>query len=397
MRGSVYVNNGYWVFETRLPGEKERRKHGLCAPGATHAMRGDRPREMALAAAHRIWEAAARRERREAPGCSVSDLCDAYARHVDEYYKGSGEASACTCATRILREMFGALAVGELKHTDLVRVREAFVRHGYTRNTCNKYTRIITNRMMPWAFDEGLINATTKAEMAALMPLKRGRTEAQEGRRVHAASTEHIEAAQACMMPNTADMVDVHRLTGMRPGEICQMRWADIDESQTPWVYRPRHHKNEWRDQVRVVLIGPRARAILERHRDGEYPFSPIMATVERIAELRAKRTSPFYPCRNEKFSRADPHAVRKPGPCWNTATYSRTIRAACERAGIAVWSANQLRHSFATEVRRRFGLAAASAVLGHSQGARVTDRYSFEAAEDEIIAAARDAVEALG
>jgi len=51
----------------------------------------------------------------------------------------------------------------------------------------------------------------------------------------------------------------------------------------------------------------------------------------------------------------------------------------------------------FATEVRRRFGLEATRAVLGHSMGARITDRYSFEAAEDEIIRAASAAVEALG
>ena len=61
------------------------------------------------------------------------------------------------------------------------------------------------------------------------------------------------------------------------------------------------------------------------------------------------------------------------------------------------LWSANQLRHAFATEVRRKFGLEACRAVLGHSNGARVTDRYSFEAAEDEIIKAASVAVEALG
>ena len=48
-------------------------------------------------------------------------------------------------------------------------------------------------------------------------------------------------------------------------------------------------------------------------------------------------------------------------------------------------------------EVRRKFGLEACRAVLGHSMGARITDRYSCDALEDEIVEKASAAVEALG
>ena len=47
-RGSVVENNGYWCYAVKLPGEAKRRKHPLRAPGATAAMRTDRPREMAI-------------------------------------------------------------------------------------------------------------------------------------------------------------------------------------------------------------------------------------------------------------------------------------------------------------------------------------------------------------
>ena len=192
-------------------------------------------------------------------------------------------------------------------------------------------------------------------------------------------------------MPNTADMVKVHRLTGMRPEEVCSMRWADIDTSATPWVYRPASHKNAWRGQPRVILIGPKARAILERHRATEYPFSPVAAVYELMQHRREQASSPSRVCR------ADPHATRKPRDHWDTCSYTKTIKAACSRAGIAPWAANRLRHAFATEVRRSFGIDAARAVLGHSTGARVTDRYSMEAAEDEAIRTATPAVEVLG
>ena len=41
--------------------------------------------------------------------------------------------------------------------------------------------------------------------------------------------------------------------------------------------------------------------------------------------------------------------------------------------------------------------LARTRGVLGHYAGGRITDRYSFEAIEEEIIATAGPAVEALG
>lgn len=54
-RGSVYVNNGYWFLSVKLPGESKRKKYSLCAPGSDRVMRADRPKEMAIDAAHHVW------------------------------------------------------------------------------------------------------------------------------------------------------------------------------------------------------------------------------------------------------------------------------------------------------------------------------------------------------
>lgn len=254
----------------------------------------------------------------------------------------------------------------------------------------------IVKRMLTWALDEALIPAVVKAELTQVQMLKRGRSLAPERPPVREIADFIIEKTIEHMMPNTADMVRVHRLTGMRPCELCAMRWADIDTTQTPWVYHvpDAANKNEWRGefgQSRVVCIGPKARAILDRHRDAEYPFSPAAAVKELMAAKRAAAVSP------SRYCRAKAHAVRVPGERWRTDSYTGTIVAACRRAGIPAWGANRLRHAFATEVRRKFGLEACRAVLGHSMGAAVTDRYSFEALEDECIEKAAPAVEALG
>lgn len=390
-RGSVFDNNGYWYLLARLPGDTKRKKYPLCAPGATTAMRSDRPKEMAIEAAHRLWEGATRQHRVAPSSRTVDDICDAYLNHAVVYYRGGSEVHTVACALRSFRELFGSRQIAELIHTDMLAVRDAMMRRDLARKTINRYMCVLCNRLMPWALDEGLVRASVKAELSQVQPLKAFRTTARETPPIRPVTDDAVDAAIAVMMPNTADMVRVHRLTGMRPDEICNMRWQDIDQNCLPWVYRPSHHKNEWRNKPRAILIGPQAREILLRHKETEYPFSPVAAVYERMQAIRAAAVSPSHQ------DRKNPLAVRVPREHWDTGSYTQTIQDACDRAGIPRWSANQLRHSFATKVRRKFGIDATRAVLGHSIGLKITDRYSFEAAEDETIEKAAPAVEALG
>ena len=62
---------------------------------------------------------------------------------------------------------------------------------------------------------------------------------------------------------------------------------------------------------------------------------------------------------------------------------YGNAIATACKKAGVPKWTPNQLRHAGGTEVRNKFGLDYAQAVLGHSS-AKMTEIYakaSFEKA----------------
>ena len=291
-RGSVYVNNGYWYLDVRLPGEDRRRKRPLRAPGAKAAMRADRPREMAVEAAHRLWEEAVRQRRDEPSGRTVDDVCDRYVRHAYAYYAGGKEANTAAAALRTFREMFGSRPVSELVHSDVVAVRDAMARSGrYCRTTVNRYMHIITGRMLPWACDMGLVRPAVRVELSGVVPLRRGRSEAREPRPVRAVPDAVVDATAAAMVPSVADMVRVHRLTGMRPCELCCLKWSDVDESVTPWRYEPARNKNAWRNQPRVVCIGPKARAILGKYRGRERPFSPAAAVAEWMAAKRAAAT----------------------------------------------------------------------------------------------------------
>ena len=395
--GSIVDNHGLWYYSVKLPGERRRKMVPLRAPNSNHTMRTDRPRKMAEEAAARYWEEHTRQAVRHEPrGASVSELCAMWAAHCREYYPASSAPNA-VLDVRLFRDLYGGAAVAELTHTDMLKFRDALIRSGISRRTVNgRLWRV--KFMLGWALDEGIVTAAVKAELTQVKAVKRGRTSAPERRPVRPVDDATVAATVEHMMPNTADMVRVHRLTGMRPCELCAMRWSMIDTTRTPWVYTvpPDANKNDWRGELgvpRVVCIGPKARAILERHRGGgDVPFSPVRAMSEYIEAARARRKTPLY----GKKKGSEPHVPRDLGEQWNTRAYTHTIHAACRRAGIPVWGANRLRHTFATEVRRAFGLDAARAVLGHTEGC-VTDVYTFDAVADEMVERAAPAVEALG
>ena len=399
MQGTVYDNNGKWYYRVRFPGELKRKAHPLCAPGHDVAMSTDRPRELAVQAAWRMWEEHARPlPTTVVKSRTVEEVCAAYCEHAKTYYRRAdgtqtSEVKSVPLSLRPLREMFGATPVTALTHADMVSVRDMIASWGTcSRTTVNFYMARI-RRMWAWALDEGLVGATVKAELTQVQPLKPNRTKLREPVPVKPVGEDDLGKVLKVAPENFADMLRVHRLTGMRPEEVCAMRWEHIDTSSTPWIYRPPFFKTQWRGQVRAVLIGPKARKILSKYRGddfGGYPFSPARLIADGFRS----------PTKGEA-SRSDPKRASIPNKrgiaCWNTGTYCTAIRAYCNRAKATRWTPNRLRHSFATQVRREFGIAVAGCLLGHSMGMKITDGYSREAAVDEIVRTGRAAIESIG
>lgn len=89
----------------------------------------------------------------------------------------------------------------------------------------------------------------------------------------------------------------------------------------------------------------------------------------------RALRKSPVQPSQRDR-SKARPR--KKPGDQYTVSSYRRAIQVACRKAGVPCWHPHQLRHSAATDIRRRFGLEASRVILGHGD-VRATQIYSEE------------------
>jgi site-specific recombinase XerC len=154
-------------------------------------------------------------------------------------------------------------------------------------------------------------------------------------------------------------------------------------------VYRPAHHKLAHRGKTRSVAVGPKAQQILARFLPADpadYFFSPRRAVAALHAARTANRKTPKYPshmARNAaKRGKGRPHSN-----CYTADSYGRAVGRGVERCNadrarhnvpegahgpnlprIPHWHPNQLRHAHATEVRKRYGLEAAGASLGHSK-----------------------------
>jgi len=359
----------------------------------SEALGEGRSRDLAESVAWRIWEEAAKTERAQDTCKTLDDVAGRFGAWADTYYRRTDgqptrETANCEIALRPLRVAHGRKAIDGICYQDIWDTREELVRAGLNRTTINQRVGI-WKRFFSWALENRHCSPQTKSEVWAIASLKRHRSPAPEGSPTMPVKHRDVKAVLPFMSPTVRAMVSVQELCGARPGEVCQMRPCDIDQRRDVWVYRPQTHKTQHKDQVRVIAIGPRAQRAIMPYMDGpaEKPmFSPIIAMKE-----------------HGHMAPRDPAAERVPGESYSANNYGQAIRyaqKAARKAGVDVadWTANQLRHSCGTRVRRRFGPDAARAVLGHSAGsARITDRYTGTAIEQEFITAASRPMRVIG
>jgi integrase len=289
----------------------------------------------------------------------------------------------------------------------LTIVREAMIREGRPRVTCNAVVRTI-RRIFKWAACEGHVPPSVWHGLEVVAALKRGRTEAPEVAPVEEVPEEVVQATLPFLPPIVASMVWLQRWTGARPGEVCLLRPCDVDRSKDVWVFTPGHHKLDWREhaQPRRIPIGVEGQKVLMPYllrASTDYCFSPAEAESQRSRGRRQERKTPLYRSHVAcmKRNRKGKAAKRKPGACYTTASYRRAItraveaankgRVAAEQKPLPNWSPNQLRHLRAGELQQQLGIEAASAVLGHAS-LKTTEVYARRQLEIAI-----DATRKLG
>ncbi|MCC7085496.1 MAG: site-specific integrase [Pirellulales bacterium] len=351
---------------------------------------------------------------------TLAELIKRYRGHVVVHYTKNGrqtsEQHSIALALRPVRELYGNGFVGEFGPLALKAVRQKMLDAGHARTTINRGVHRI-RRMFRWGVENELVAPSVLQALEAVAALQKGKTEARETEPVAPVSDATVDATLPCLPSVVADMVCFQRLTGCRPAEVCLIRPYDVNVTGDVWTYVPAEHNTEHRGKRRTIFIGPRAQGILRPYllRDKEvYCFQPADSERKRLAVRHEARRVPL-----KYGNRPGTNRKRKPkraaGERYDVPSYRRAITRACEKAfGMPMelrdaagkilvqfprgeqreaerrrrmqaatewraancWSPNQLRHTAATELRKRFGLEAAQVVLGHS-AADVTQIYA--------------------
>ncbi len=355
---------------------------------------------------------------------TVAEVLAAYLDFAERHYadrdgRPTDEVRHLKTTIRHVRELYGGIPIREFGPLALKAVRQKFVERKWSRKTINARVERI-RRVIKWGVAEELVPPTVYQALSAVSGLQRGRTPARETDPIRPVDDAVVDATLDHLNRHVRGLVQFQRLTGCRPGEACSIRRCDIDRSGTVWIYRPADHKTAWKGKTRSIAIGPRAQELLREFfttEGGDYLFSPRMAVEEGIAARSAQRRTPLWPSHVSRNAskRIGQDRKRPPAERYNRLGYLTAITRACDRAFALPpeigprrkengksesrrewwsrlgqeakeevkrwrkahhWHPNQLRHAFATKVRRAHGLEAAQVLLGHSR-ADVTEIYA--------------------
>jgi integrase len=338
------------------------------------------------------------------PSLSVNELILRYYRFACSYYVKNGqptsEVATIKQALRFVRQLYGSVAAVEFSPKALKAVQNAMIEHaittkrngeivflrkGLTRKLINKQIQRI-RRMFAWAVEEELLPVVVHQALLRVRGLRKGKTAAREKPRIRPVLTKVVEATLPFAPPVIRTMIQVQFLMAGRPQDVVLMRPADIDTSKPVWEYRPPRHKTEHHNQDgdpdldRVIYLGPQAQVLLRPYMTVEpefFLFCPRRSEAVRSLVRRELRQTPMWPShmRSKQDRRAKPRK-RAPRERYDVGSYRKAIQRACRRAGMPVWSPNQLRHSRLSDLRRRYGLEAAKACAGQRE-ITVTQHYA--------------------
>jgi integrase len=146
------------------------------------------------------------------------------------YYGSSGERQNLIYALRPLKTTYGRLPAAEFSPLKLKAVRQAMIDSGWCRNEVNQRIGRI-KRFFGWAVENEHLPPGVLHGLRAVRGLSRGLTEAREAPPVKPVPEAFVNAVKKRQSPHVWAMIGFQRFTGMRPGEVCTMRTADIDTS----------------------------------------------------------------------------------------------------------------------------------------------------------------------
>lgn len=304
---------------------------------------------------------------------TITELVSAWWKHAQTWYLKDGVPTGTTenfrPILRLLREVYGSVDVREFRPRCLEAIQKKLIDAGHARRYINDNVDRI-RLIVRWGVSKELVPIDVLQRLETVPCLRKGRSGARENPPVEPVDDATIDAVLPRLPHVVRTMLELQRQTGMRPGELCILRPRDVDRSRDVWLYRPSSHKCQHHGKDRVVPLGPKSQALLAPYllRDHDaFCFSPREAAQERREARTAARSTPAS-CGNVVGSNVKTKPKRRPGDKYTNDSYRRAITRAAKAAGVEPFAPNRVRHTTATELRKKYGIEAAMTTLGHSR-----------------------------
>lgn len=180
-------------------------------------------------------------------------------------------------------------------------------------------------------------------------------------------------------------MISILMATGMRPGELCDIRWSEIDTSEELWKFVPLHHKNEKRGKSRILYFREDVQTLLSQWQSSRpLPNNDYLFTARETWIIGRARA-----LANTTMKTLIESSVNFPEVGLRTRALRQAVERACKLAGIPKWTPYQTRHFFAyyklASLSKLFAdgdtstdamIEGVASLLGHSS-TRTTRRYT--------------------
>jgi integrase len=310
---------------------------------------------------------------------TVEEMAAAYVDYVDAHYVTAGrpasEPGDIRLALEAVCELYGHTPAREFGPLRLKTIRNVVINENLCRKEVNRRAQRIV-RAFKWAVGEELVPLSTYEALKVVPPLRHGQAGVRESGRGGPVPDAFVDAIRPYVSRQVWAMVELQRLTGMRPGEVRTMRTADVDTSGPVWIYTPQTYEVRVLGHRRRIYLGPLAQEVLRpwlRADPTACLFQPRESRAEYLAGIRRGWSTPVDRPGRRRGKGGRP---RVPGEMYSGRSYNEAIRNGILKAnreversggvGIPRWNLRQLRHNAATRLRREFGLDVARAVLGH-------------------------------
>lgn len=214
----------------------------------------------------------------------------------------------------------------------------------------------IIKRLVEWARDRGMFPKESARDIRDLRSLP-----VPARSRVQTVTREQVDAVIARLSLTLSAMVRIQLATGMRPGEVCALRWKDIEKQPENeearklglWRYVVDEPKNAHHGDVdpTVYWLGPECQELLRKLR--KPPVAFVFSPKDTV---------------QQRWPGGAPGLMQEATDRYTTMAYRQAIERACAAAGVPRFTPHKLRHLALTEIANstELGVMAANRAANH-------------------------------